>query len=250
MSNIHQLTINKATAIEGMHDRIQDVKSALEQRINLGEYSENIQTVTLNFSVVLRICLLAGLSDKSPRSVDDVNKYNLASSHTPYATTFFTKANIGHLFAVLIKMRYHEVEANWQDRSWISKVIGREILRGREILLKEGGIESWLRFVPLRGGKTENDIPVLICQLGSSKTECQPPLTSIVVLLPTPRFLSQVQQDLARATCWLFSCMKYVHLLLTPIIQSTSFCLIIKVSFLQLRTNLGYSCLIRIVLPF
>ena len=153
MSNIQSLTINKASSIEGMHDRIQDVKSALEQRINLSEYSENIQTVTLNYSVVLRICLLAGLSDKSPRSVDDVDKFNLSVSHTPYATTFFTKANIGHLFAVLIKMRYHEVEANWEDRGWISKVVGREILRGREILLKEGGIESWLRFVPLRGGK-------------------------------------------------------------------------------------------------
>ena len=166
MSNIQSLTINKASAIDGMHDRIQDVKSALEQRINLNEYSENIQTVTLNFSVVLRICLLAGLSDKAPRSVDDVDKLNLSVSHTPYATTFFTKANIGHLFAVLIKMRYHDVEANWEDRGWISKVVGREILRGREILLKEGGVESWLRFVPLRGGKSANDIPVLDLPIG------------------------------------------------------------------------------------
>ena len=150
MSNIQSLTINKASAIDGMHDRIQDVKSALEQRINLNEYSENIQTVTLNFSVVLRICLLAGLSDKAPRSVDDVDKFNLSVSHTPYATTFFTKANIGHLFAVLIKMRYHDVEANWEDRGWISKVVGREILRGREILLKEGGVESWLRPLQIR----------------------------------------------------------------------------------------------------
>ena len=166
MSNIQSLNINKASSIEGMHDRILDVKSALEQRINLSEYSENIQTVTLNFSVVLRICLLAGLSDKSPRSVDDVNKLNLAVSHTPYATTFFTKANIGHLFAVLIKMRYHDVEANWQETRWLSKVVGREILRGRDILLKEGGIESWLRFVPLRGGKSANDIPVLDLPIG------------------------------------------------------------------------------------
>ena len=74
MNNIHSITINKASAIEGMHERIQDVKSALEQRINLTEYSENLQTVTLNYSVVLRVCLLAGLSDKSPRSVEDVEK--------------------------------------------------------------------------------------------------------------------------------------------------------------------------------
>ena len=167
MNNIHQLTINKATAIEGMHERIQDIKIALEQRINLSEYSDNIQTVTLNFSVVLRICLLAGLSEKSPRSVEDVNSINQVVSHTPYATTFFTKANIGQLFAVLIKMRYHDVDANWQDRGWISKVIGREILRGREILLKEGGIESWLRFVPLRGGKSVDDIPALDLLIGA-----------------------------------------------------------------------------------
>ena len=105
MNNIHQLTINKATSIEGMHDRIQDVKAALEQRINLSEYSENVQTVTLNFSVVLRICLLAGLSDKAQRSVEDVNSVNLTVSSTPYATTFYTKANIGHLFATLVKLR-------------------------------------------------------------------------------------------------------------------------------------------------
>lgn len=166
MNNIHQLSINKATAIEGMHDRIQDVKSALEQRINLSEYSENIQTVTLNYSVVLRICLLAGLSDKSPRSVEDVNRHNLTVSRTPYATTFFTKANIGHLFAILIKLRYHDVEANWHEAPWLSKVVGREILRGREILMKEGGIESWLRFVPLRGGKSSADIPILDLHIG------------------------------------------------------------------------------------
>lgn len=167
MSNIQSLNINKATAIEGMHDRILDVKTALEQRINLCEYSENIQTVTLNFSVVLRICLLAGLSDKSPRSVEDVDKFGLKVSNTPYATTFYTKANIGHLFAVLVKMRYNDVEANWLDGRWLSKVVGREILRGREILLKEGGIESWIRFVPLRGGKSSNDIPVLDLPIGA-----------------------------------------------------------------------------------
>lgn len=166
MNNIHQLTINKATSIEGMHDRIQDVKAALEQRINLSEYSENVQTVTLNFSVVLRICLLAGLSDKAQRSVEDVNSVNLTVSSTPYATTFYTKANIGHLFATLVKLRYHDVDANWQDGRWLSKVVGREILRGREILMKEGGIESWLRFVPQRGGKTSADIPVLDLHIG------------------------------------------------------------------------------------
>jgi DNA helicase HerA-like ATPase len=58
------------------------------------------------------------------------------------------------------------VDANWQDGRWLSKVVGREILRGRDILMKEGGIESWLRFVPQRGGKTAADIPVLDLHIG------------------------------------------------------------------------------------
>ena len=37
MSNINLLTIRGVTAINGMHDRIQDVKTALEQRLNLDD---------------------------------------------------------------------------------------------------------------------------------------------------------------------------------------------------------------------
>ena len=91
MSNINLLTVRGVTSIVGMHERIADVKAALEQRLNLEDYSDNIRPIILNFSVVLRICLLAGLSDKSPRRIDDLNEYNLAKSNTPYATTFFYK---------------------------------------------------------------------------------------------------------------------------------------------------------------
>ena len=69
MNNINQLTIKGVTAVQGMHDRIMDVKTLLEQRLNLNEYTENVRPVTLNFSVVLRLCLLAGLSDKSPKTI-------------------------------------------------------------------------------------------------------------------------------------------------------------------------------------
>ena len=52
MSNINLLTIRGVTAISGMHDRIQDVKFALEQRLNLDEYTDDIRPVVLNYSVV------------------------------------------------------------------------------------------------------------------------------------------------------------------------------------------------------
>lgn len=166
MSNINLLTVKAVTAISGMHERIADVKAAIEQRINLEEYSDNIRPVTLNHSVVLRICLLAGLSDKSPRTIDDLNDYNLVKSNTPYATTFFTKSDIGTMFEILLKMRYHDVEADWTSPNLVSKVIGREILRGRDILLKEGGIDEWLTYVPLRAGRLLTDIPELNLRIG------------------------------------------------------------------------------------
>lgn len=166
MSNINLLTVKAVTAISGMHERIADVKAAIEQRLNLDEYSDNIRPVTLNHSVVLRICLLAGLSDKSPRTINDLNSYNLVKSNTPYATTFFTKSDIGTMFEILLKMRYHDVEADWTSPNLVSKVIGREILRGRDILLKEGGIDEWLTYAPLRAGRLLTDIPELNLRIG------------------------------------------------------------------------------------
>ena len=130
MNNINLLSIRGVTSIAGMHDRIQDVKTALEQRLNLDEYTNDIRPVVLNFSVVQRICLLAGLSDKTPRKIDDLNDYGMTVSRTPYATTFFTKSDIGTLFEILLKLRYKDVEADWTQANLVSRVIGREILRG------------------------------------------------------------------------------------------------------------------------
>lgn len=166
MSNINLLTIRGVTAVNGMHDRIQDVKNAIEQRLNLTSYTDDIRPVVLNYSVVLRICLLAGLSEKSKRSIEDLNNYNLSLSRTPYATTFFTKSNIGTLFEILLKLRYNDVDADWTSANLVSKVIGKEILRGREMLLKEGGIDEWLTFVPLRAGRGFMDIPELNLRIG------------------------------------------------------------------------------------
>ena len=165
MNNIAQLTIKGVTAVQDMHERIADVKALIEQRLNLDEYTENVRPVTLNQSNVLRICLLAGLSDKSKRVIDE-STTSLTLSRTPYATTFFTKSNIGDLFEALLKLRYHDVDADWTAPKVVSRVIGREILRGRDILLKEGAIDEWLTYMPLRGGRSLSAIPELNLLIG------------------------------------------------------------------------------------
>ncbi len=164
--NIEKLTITGVKAIVNMHSNIQDVKNALEQKINLYEYSDNLRPITLNLSSVLRVCLLAGLSDNCKRNSNDLD--GLPVDSTPYATTFFSKADIGSMFEALLKLRYHDVDdVDWSIPANVSKAIGREILRGRDILMQEGGIDAWLCNTPLRGGGSLTDeIPELNLRIG------------------------------------------------------------------------------------
>lgn len=165
--NVDVFKINKVRAIEGMNEQVADVRTALEARINLEQYSDNTRPVMINQSVVLRLCLLAGLSDKSERSLEDVNSMQLKGNNNPYSTTFFTKNQIGALFEALVKMRYHDVEGEWDQTKFTSRVIGREILRGREVLMREGALDEWLHYSPLRGGGRLADIPELDLHIGA-----------------------------------------------------------------------------------
>ena len=164
---VDNLVINNTIkSFEGMNEMTADVKAALEQRMNLKEYP-NDRPVVISQSVVMRMCLLAGLADKTPRTSDEVANINLSLTSSPYSSTFFTKYNIGQYVEALLKMRYHDVDADWKTPAVVSRVIAHEILRGRDILMKEGGIDDWLRFSPLRGGASASDIPVLNLCIGN-----------------------------------------------------------------------------------
>ena len=58
------IELEKARKPEGIDKELLDVKKLLEQRLNLTHYSRNIQSVSLQSNVVLRICLMVGLQDK------------------------------------------------------------------------------------------------------------------------------------------------------------------------------------------
>ena len=126
---IDNLSLQGIKQIANMQEKISDLTTLLDQKLNLKEYPNDLHALHMNQSMVLRTCLLAGLSDKSERSVDDVLKEELPYSNTPYATTFFSKSQIGKLFEALIKLRYGNIDADWSNSTWVSKVIGKEILR-------------------------------------------------------------------------------------------------------------------------
>ena len=162
---------NRITSLRDMNDLLAEVKNHLEQRINLKNYPNGDRPVVPSMSVVGRMCMLAGLADKTPRSWNEVQNLQIALSGTPYPTTFFTKSNFGGILEALLKMRYHDIDADWGTPHFVSKVLGHEMLKGRDILMKEGELEDWLRFSPLRGGASLSDIPILNLCIGEYDTD-------------------------------------------------------------------------------
>ncbi len=164
--NVENIRLDGLRWVRDMQDMLTQVKQTLENRINLEEYSENIRPVTLNWSTVMRSCLLVGLSDKSPRDLHMALELQMSKHNEPFPGTFFTKANLRAVFLALLKLRYRNVDGEWDTPNFVSKVVAQEILHGRDILMKEGGIDEWLRFIPLRGGKSAQDIPELLLHIG------------------------------------------------------------------------------------
>ena len=152
--------------LEGTHGELEEVKLAIEQHLNLSDYSENVRPVVLNFTTVMRICCLVGLSDKSARSKAKIDELQTSAGMQPLGNSFFTKSNIKEVFVALIKMRYCDIDAEWQNSTFLSKVLYSEMMRGKNILMQEGGIDEWLHFSPLRGGKSLMDIPELNLYIG------------------------------------------------------------------------------------
>ena len=164
--NVQNIKLEGIRILEGTHDMLEDVKNAIEQRLNLADYSDMVRPVVLNFTTVMRICLLVGLGDRSIRSKDKVDELQTTAGMAPLGNAFFTKSNIKEVFVALIKMRYCDIDADWQNSTFLSKVLYSEMMRGRSILMQEGGIDEWLHFSPLRGGKSLMDIPELNLYIG------------------------------------------------------------------------------------
>lgn len=164
--NVQYIQLEGMRILDGTHEQLEEVKNAIEQHLNLTDYSDGVRPVVLNFTTVMRICLMVGLSDKAPRSRANVEALQTSTGMAPLGNAFFTKSNIKEVFVALIKMRYCDIDADWQNSTFLSKVLYSEMMRGKQILMQEGGIDEWLHFSPLRGGKSLMDIPELNLYIG------------------------------------------------------------------------------------
>ena len=161
-----ELNFEAAKQIDGINDLLSDIRHKMEQKLNLNEYSDNVRPVTIPKITIQRICLLVGLSDNSPRNMDEVSKIVISKAPYTYNASFFTKDNLKKVFSALIKLRYNGLDVSWDSPSQLSKIIGFEIMRGREILMNDDAMDEWLSFNYSRTGVTGIDIPVLNLHIG------------------------------------------------------------------------------------
>ena len=77
MSVINLQNIRQA---EGLIDELHEIRNKIEQRVNLDKYSANSKPVSLNGNKIMRICLLAGLSNKEQRDVNAIEQIQLSKT--------------------------------------------------------------------------------------------------------------------------------------------------------------------------
>jgi energy-coupling factor transporter ATP-binding protein EcfA2 len=151
---------------EGLNEAIAELKYFVEKRINLNSYSDNKPNITLSNNKIMRMCLLAGLTSETKRTLNELEVINLGSNRI--FETLFTLHNLSGIFFSLLKLRYNNIDIDWDNNKMNSKVVNAEIFRGYKLLMKEGVIEDWLTNTSSNGNiKNSGIIPVLNLNIGT-----------------------------------------------------------------------------------
>ena len=111
MSVINLQNIRQA---EGLMDELNEVRVKIEHRINLEKYSASQKPVILNGNKIMRICLLAGLTNKEPRDLNSIEQIQMSKNSNRIFETLFTLHNLGSVYSALLKLRYHSVKVDWR----------------------------------------------------------------------------------------------------------------------------------------
>ena len=157
---------------EGILEDLQEIRTQIEQRLNLPQYSQQQQRATLNNNKVIRTCLLAGLSSPETRILAATEAVQISKTGNRIFDTIFTHNDLSQMYAALLKLRYQGQPVDWENSGVKSRIINAEILRGRDLLLKEGVLDDWLLAATGSGrGNSGGEIPVLNLNIGTYDDE-------------------------------------------------------------------------------
>lgn len=165
MSIINLQNIRQA---EGLLDELHEIRTKIEQRINLSKYENSNKSVTLNGNKIMRICLLAGLSSKEKRDIAAIEQIVMSKTSNRIFETLFTLHNLSPIYSALLKLRYHNLNIDWDNTSIKSKIVNAEIIRGSKLLLTDNTLDDWfLNTSNSSGSSRAGSIPLLNLNIGS-----------------------------------------------------------------------------------
>lgn len=160
-----EIALDNIRQAENINNDLLPLKDKLEARINLSQTVGNERRVSLNNNKLMRIALLTGLGLTEKRTLDGIEDIRLSTSSIRIPSSFFTYDNLRSLISALIKLRYHDLNVDWQDNPLLSRIIAKEMYRGRDWLLKEENIDKVL-LSATNAKKNSGNIPALRLVIG------------------------------------------------------------------------------------
>lgn len=160
-----EVALDNIRQAENISGDLMPLKEKIEERINLSTSVGKEKRISLNNNKVMRIALLVGLGLSDKRSLDGIDNIKLSMSSIRIPSSFFTYDNLRSLFSAMIKLRYNALCVDWQDNALISRIIAKEMYRGRDYMLKDGNIDRFL-LSTTSGRHTTGNIPALKLVIG------------------------------------------------------------------------------------
>lgn len=160
------INFSNTRQMEGLLDEISPVKDLMENKINLSRIVDREKRVGLTLNKVMRICFIVGLSIPAERKEDDFKDIQLSTSSARIVPSFFTMHDLSTLYSSLLKLRYSNLNIDWTQNATLSRIIAAEMLRGRDYLMRENNLDTYLYSMGNKVAMTK-DIPVLNLLVGN-----------------------------------------------------------------------------------
>ena len=150
---------------ENFNSEFAPLKEKIESLINLSRSAGNERRYAIPNNKLMRICLLVGLSTPGKRYEAIVETMKLQTGNR-FVPSFFTHQELSPLYSALIKLRYHDSSLDLSNNRVLSRIIGAEMCRGRDLLLSDNNLENYLFS---QGGRAAlaKDIPALNLLIGN-----------------------------------------------------------------------------------
>lgn len=116
--------------VEELSPLISQLKHQIEERINLEEYLDGLNGVSVSKNLLQRLTLMVGLCQEVERNTNDLEGLKFSSSHIH--DTVFTKNDYPNLWSALLKLRWDSLGIDWNDHSLKSRIVCSEMIRGFE----------------------------------------------------------------------------------------------------------------------